>query len=199
MPRDYVNSGKKEKKPGQLPGWVWMLGGLTIGLFVAFLVYLNNNTHPSQRGGLSKVIKDTIEDVRDVKKHPPAQSPPPPSKAPEKIAPKPRFDFYEILPEIEVLVPDQELSPGKEKTNPLDPNFEYTLQAGAFRSVEEADRLKAKLALQGVTGTIQTITNEKGTWHRVRIGPLRDLDTLNKTRSRLKQAGIDTFPVKSKT
>ncbi|MBI3561972.1 MAG: SPOR domain-containing protein [Gammaproteobacteria bacterium] len=204
MPRDYADSTSPSKKPGQLPGWLWMLGGLTIGLFVAFLVYLNNHTPTSARNGLGKTIEQTIKQIQ-----PQAASKPSPPATPSiesktspptaDTKPAPKFDFYYILPELEVAVPDQELAKaasGKDKSP--DSNTAYILQAASFKSHEEADRLKAKLALNGVEATIQSVTINNDTWHRVRVGPIKDISLLNKTRRRLQDNGITAIVVKAK-
>ena len=109
MPRDYAKSSRKKNSSGQLPGWLWMLGGLAIGLFVAFLVYLNNNIQTDKKNGLSKAIRETIKDVREVRSE--KNTPPPePAAGKEKESAKTSFDFYYILPELEVAVPEQELA-----------------------------------------------------------------------------------------
>jgi cell division protein FtsN len=198
MPRDYAKTSSREKKPGQLPGWIWMMGGLAIGLFVAFLVYLNNNQKPGQKNALAKVIEKTLQDVREVKK----QQVDTPAKPKETIAekPKPSFDFYYILPELEVAVPEQELAAqSKQQASHPDQNIEYILQAGSFRQLEQADQLKAKLALQGIESNIQTVKINADTWHRVRIGPIRNMSKLEQTRKRLNENGISAIVVKSKT
>ena len=66
----------------------------------------------------------------------------------------------------------------------------YFLQAGSFQKVEEAEKLKAKLALSGYEATLQTVTiPEKGVWHRVRLGPYNSTEA-GKTIAALKQNGI---------
>ena len=80
-----------------------------------------------------------------------------------------------------------------------DKNVRYMIQAGSFRSLEQADRLKAQLALHGIEATIQTVKiNDNDTWHRVRVGPISNLSTLNQTRQRLHDNGIATIVVKEK-
>ena len=201
MPRDYAKSSKREKKPGQLPGWAWMLGGLAIGLFVAFLVYLNNTSHPSQKNALVKAFKETMKDTREVRKEKEATPPPPPAKPEPATAekPKPSFDFYYILPELEVAVPEQELAAKSQKPSAADEKTEYILQAASFREHEQADQLKAKLALLGIDANIQSVQINQDTWHRVRIGPIRNMATLNSTLKRLKENNISAIIVKSKT
>lgn len=200
MSRDYAKSSKREKKPGQLPGWAWMLGGLAIGLFVAFLVYLNNNIHPSKKTNLVQAFKETMHDARDVRKDK-DKAPPPPPKAEPKTAekPKPSFDFYTILPELEVAVPEQELAAKSQKPTAADDKSEYILQAGSFRDFKQADQLKAKLALQGIDANIQSVQVNQDTWHRVRIGPIHKMATLTATLKRLKEQNISVIIVKSKT
>lgn len=197
MPRDYANSTNKNTTSGQPAGWIWMLGGLMIGLFVAFLVYLNNNTHPSRKEALSKAVEQALKEPR---KEPESKTPPAAATAKDTPAPKPapKFDFYYILPELEVAVPDQELAKATEPNKTLAPNTDYILQAASFRSHDDADRLKAKLALQGVEATIQTVTINNDSWHRVRIGPIRDVATLNRTRKRLQENGITAIVIKAK-
>ena len=200
MPRDYAKSSKREKKPGQLPGWAWMLGGLAIGLFVAFLVYLNNNIHPGKKTNLVQAFKETLNDARDVRKDKDKAPPPPPKAQPATAEkPKPSFDFYTILPELEVAVPEQELAAKSQKPTAADDKSEYILQAGSFRDYKQADQLKAKLALQGIDANIQSVQVNQDTWHRVRIGPIHKMATLTATLKRLKEQNISVIIVKSKT
>jgi cell division protein FtsN len=105
------------------------------------------------------------------------------------------------------VIPDHDLvDEGKQTSNDSKGKTEqsgptrYIIQAGSFRSLEQADRLKARLALYGIEATIQTVTiNNNDTWHRVRIGPMTDLSALNKTRKRLQDNGIATMVVKEKS
>jgi cell division protein FtsN len=195
MPRDYADSTNKNTKSGQPAGWVWLLGGLAIGLFVAFLVYLNNNTHPSRKEALSKAVEQTLKEPR---KEAEIKTPLPATTETPAVKPAPKFDFYYILPELEVAVPDQELAKATEPNKTLAPNTDYILQAASFRSHDDADRLKAKLALQGVDANIQTVTINNDSWHRVRIGPIRDVASLNRTRKRLQENGITAIVIKAK-
>ena len=205
MPRDYAKNSSHEKKRGQLPGWVWMLGGLAIGLFVAFIVYLNNITQNSEQDTIASVIKEKFTDLQENAKKRESQSTTPkkenPIKKQEGEKPKTSFDFYYILPELEVAVPDRELATRSQQTTTSSTNekIEYIIQAGAFRQHQQADNLKAKLALHGIIAYIETVKNNADTWHRVRIGPVTDIAQLNQTRKRLKDNGIDSIVVKPKT
>jgi cell division protein FtsN len=193
MSRDYAKSQHKEHKP--IPGWIWMLAGLAIGLFVALLVYIKDNT----TGKL--VIPDTVSkvfqkqtDTREVKK---TEKTPPPEPT---TSTKPKFDFYTILPELEVAIPEQELLKSSDKPSEQKSSQQYMLQAGSFKKFEEADKLRARLILQGIEATIQKVKiNDTDTWHRVRIGPLNSVKALNQTRLRLRNLGIASIVVKNKS
>lgn len=192
MSRDYAKSQHKEHKP--IPGWVWMLAGLAIGLFVALLVYIKDNS--SGKLVITETVAKVFQkqtDVRDVKKD---KSTPPPQPADNS---KPKFDFYTILPELEVAIPEQELIDSKD-TSTTKSKQQYILQAGSFKKFEEADKLKARLALEGIEAGIQKVKiNDTDTWHRVRIGPLNNISTLNQTRRRLRSLGISSIVVKNKS
>jgi len=71
------------------------------------------------------------------------------------------------------------------------------LQVGAFQTSEDADNMKAKLALQGFEAVVQTATiPDKGVWHRVRVGPLNNLDEINKAKNDLAANGFKTDLIK---
>ena len=64
---------------------------------------------------------------------------------------------------------------------------------------EEADQLKAKLALSGLVAQIQKISIEgKGEYHRVRLGPYGNIDQLDATAQQLLKMGIKAIRLKVK-
>ena len=176
------------------PPWIWAVTGLLAGLFVAFLVFLQ-----MQPAGEVLVEEPRALDIpteteaRDVRKQKPAPVPPPP---------KPRFDFYNLLPEMEVIVQDEEIkgTPSKEGVKRVEQPGTYLLQAGSFRSHTQADQLRAKLALLGLETSIQSVSvDSKQAWHRVRVGPFLNLSDLNQARSLLKKNGIDAILIRLKS
>ena len=103
------------------------------------------------------------------------------------------FDFYTILPDTESTVTEKEIKDNAATVK----KDSYFLQVGAFTEEADADNMKAKLALQGFEAVVQTATiADKGTWHRVRVGPLSNLDQINKTRGDLTTAGFNTDLIK---
>lgn len=188
MARDYKHQVRRKPRRKPAPPWVWMLAGLGIGLFVALLIYLKAG--PGDAPVPRVVEAPPMErEARGVKKEPPAPIPPPP---------RPRFDFYTTLPEMEVVVPEEEITgTRKEGVRQVDKPGTYLLQAGSFRTHEQADRLKAQLALLGLETGIQTVSiNDRETWHRVRVGPFRDLDELHKIRVQLKSHKVDAILIR---
>ena len=72
----------------------------------------------------------------------------------------------------------------------------YILQAGSFRNHADADRVRALIAMQGVESKIQKVTIDRDTWHRVRVGPITNLQQLEDTRSKLRNARIDALVIR---
>ncbi|VCU68946.1 cell division protein FtsN [Pigmentiphaga humi] len=72
----------------------------------------------------------------------------------------------------------------------------YFLQVGAYRVIEDAEALKAKLAFMGFQARLETADVAAGTVHRVRVGPFSKLDDMNRTRARLAENGIEAAVVK---
>lgn len=124
----------------------------------------------------------------------------PTSEKPVKGQDKTRFDFYTILPGSESQVTAEEENKLKEEPPAPEAKNSYFLQVGAFQTETEADNMKAKLALQGFEAQVQTATiPDKGIWHRVRVGPLNDLDQINKTKTELATNGFQADLIKVNT
>lgn len=199
MSRDYAKTPRPKHK-ASLPGWVWMLGGLFIGLFVALLIYLDKTNPQRESADIGKAVTQFFQQkAKDVREATQTETKTDSKPADNKTLP--RFDFYTILPELEVAIPEEELIAASKapETQKADDGIEYMLQAGSFRNMEQADRLKAKLALQGIVASIQTVYIRDGeTWHRVRVGPITDIATLNQTRKRLSDIGVPSIVIKDK-
>ena len=103
-----------------------------------------------------------------------------------------RFEFYEILPQLEVAVPDDDLpARAAARPRPAEAPGSFLLQAGSFSDAADADRLQASLALLGFESHVQRAKLDDEVFHRVRIGPIGDIDTAKRTQRRLRDAGID--------
>ncbi len=119
--------------------------------------------------------------------------------AAEQAAPvENRFEFYEILPQFEVVVPDEDAarpaaSVARPRPRPADAPGSFLLQAGSFSAPADADRLKANLALLGFESHVQRVQIDDDVFNRVRIGPIGDMDAARRTQRQLRDAGIDTL------
>lgn len=178
------------KRADDYPGWAWMLFGLAIGLSVAFAIYVNGRNAPVPTRAPAEEPASMARPVDDT---PPAPAP----AAAVDQPPKQRFDFYDMLPNFEVIIPEQEpdVSTDTRARAVVEPGI-YVLQAGSFTRHADADRRRAQLALQGIESTIQRVTIDDKTYHRVRIGPIEDLEELNVLRSRLREADIDVLRIR---
>lgn len=176
MPRDYARKTRpapRRKAPPkrQLPGWLWLFIGGILGGFVTFLVYLWDIAPPP-----SQVVKT-----------PTASETP----AADNKAPKPRFDFYKLLQESEVIVPATEPAQVSVQTPPSSAPAqtsadEFILQVGSFASEADADRLRAQLLMLNLEARLEKVTIRNGeVWHRVVVGPFTDQARLNSARSTL--------------
>jgi cell division protein FtsN len=120
------------------------------------------------------------------------------SAADAEDAPK-SFDFYDRLPNFEVVVPEKDREVSRERDNSpatITRPGVYVLQAGSYRKQEEADRIAAQLKKQGIDANVQRVAVDDDVWHRVRIGPISDLTELNRLRTRLRAADLDAMLIR---
>ena len=174
----------KKKTKTNTPGWIWLLTGLSLGFFIAFLMGLTPEavdvrTAANQEGAVEK---------------------------PEEIN-KPVFDFYTLLPESEVTVSVEPVplakakAKAKEQSKRVDSGSKaetvsrkYLLQAGSFRNSKDADRLRAQLLLEGLSPNVEKVSVGGGeNWYRVQLGPFSDQGSLQSTRSVLASKNIDSL------
>ena len=177
MTRDYKNANRKPKKK-PVPGWVWLLTGLLIGLMVALLVYLSGQ---SQSGTSIVTSKPAVKKpaVKKVKKKPVKND-------------GLRYEFYTVLPESEIVIPEDTVE------ERVTVKHRYVLQAGSFRKQTEADSLRARLALLGVESSIEKVAVNGDDWHRVRIGPYKSIRDVNSTRNLLARNNVNVILIKLK-
>jgi len=109
-----------------------------------------------------------------------------------------KYDFYEMLPNFEVVVPekDKDVKADLPPSARVDRPGVYVLQAGSYRNEADADRVRRQLALQGVPAKVERVAVDNDVWHRVRIGPIRNLDELNRVRKQLRAAEVDALVIR---
>lgn len=188
MARDYKNSGKRKSKGSGIPGWLWLAAGFGLGLLVALLLYLQDVPLP-------KAVAPGPEQASEPATRADAQQETTPAREQEL-----RFEFYTLLPESEVVIPEQELSEPAPKPGsaPARPPGTYMLQAGSFRQQQQAEALKGELALVGIVAHVQRVNVDGDTWYRVRVGPFDSYQEITRARKRLQDNNINAIAVKVK-
>ena len=131
--------------------WLWLSLILIILSFVAFILFLDQNI------------------VTNVQHQPE-------SETPDKNTTKPVFDFYTVLPEREVEIPDI-IEKSKSPKHKLQPKIKvtgkdrYLMQVGSYQTLNDAERQKAQLALLGLEATISSAKVAGVIYYRVEMGP----------------------------
>lgn len=179
MTRDYKT---RPRRGAGFSGWTGLGMGLAIGLIVAIGVYMKDHRRDPA------VASDTRVKARSPKPDPAPVEDEPPARS---------YDFYDMLPKFEVVVPEKEkdVKPDLRAAPETRPGT-YVLQAGSYRNFAEADRVRTKLSLLGIDARVQKVSVDADTWHRIRIGPISSLDELNRMRQKLRKADIDVIVIR---
>lgn len=220
MARRSKNQARRSGSQG-MPGWVWLLIGLLLGAFAFGVVFLRD--------------KWSIPANLLPQPNPQAQAPAPKDDdavvAEPVEKPKPKYDFYTLLPEKEVVIPDAELdaqaraearnakpkpaatttapaasttnttastSPANPPAQPVADNARFLIQAGAFRGSEEAESLKARIALTGEIARVEPASINGTTVYRVRMGPYPNASALAAAKQTLASHGITAQAIRVK-
>lgn len=177
-------SRRPRSGPRKLPNWSLLILGLAIGTVVTVIIQWAVSTARTPGTGLNHFFSRPA---------PPAQETTTPVAKP---LPKPSYDFYTILPGDEIVIPDKEW---EDIGHTRETGVRYTLQAAAYNNYEDADRLRATLAINGLDSKIQKVTiGNKKTYYRVRLGPFdRPVDAEDVNR-KLATMGIKALRLKLK-
>lgn len=143
----------------------WILSLAAVGGFIGFIVYLNT-------------LEPTGSAPSTAQEKPPVSQPAEPATDADRdtASEQPKFKFYDMLPESEVVPPNvEEYTP-----SPDTQDFRYLVQAGSFRTAEDAERQRAQIAFQGLQTKVSQIETDEGkTWFRVNVGPFDSRSQMN--------------------
>jgi cell division protein FtsN len=188
MARDYK---PKRKRPGsRFSGWFGVGCGLAAGLAIAAAIYVKD--HRPDAPGIKMAAKIDKKKAR-------IGDPSDADNAEAGVSDDSgkSYAFYDMLPKFEVVVPekDKDVRPDI-RAVPETRSGTHVLQAGSYKNFADADRVRAKLALQGVESKVQKVSVDNDTWHRIRIGPISNLGELNRLRSVLRKADVDVLVIR---
>lgn len=209
--------------------WKWLVTGLVVGIISGWYLGASKEITKNLIKEQNPIVDAFKVKLKDEK---------------NKVV-KPKFDFYTLLPDMEVEVPVEEIrkpptKPEPEKTDtnkaqiastnqagtktgdtsatkqpaatippsalptappPKETATVYLLQMGSFSTLADADRLKARLAMQGVETDIQTITisnaQGKATMYRVRSGPYNQ-SQVQSAHKNVQEAGVNGVIIRVK-
>ena len=179
--------GKSQAKRGGgrsgVPAWIWLLAGVLLGLGLSAFVLLREG----QSGRPNAPTPNPSAQAPRESEAPVAQRAEPPRES------KPRYDFYTVLAEREVQIPDNELA-AQAQAEAAAPSTadapQYLLQAGAFGNAADAEAVKARLALTGVVARVETGSVNGKAVYRVRLGPYATAAGVAAAKKQLADNGI---------
>lgn len=174
MSRDYKQSTEQRNKrqsavrrqQNHLPPWLWFFGGVAITafFFVAFIMMMP----PKVVTVIETQTRPASPEAAQQPSQPAAQSAAPIADEP----PMDLFDFYTMLPSMEVEVPAEQLRPSPAVPLPAaEAAAMYQLQLGSFAREEDAKRAEARLSGLGIASRIEQVAVDGTNRFRVRSGP----------------------------
>lgn len=203
MSRDYKPSPERSKNTSKgNPLFTGLLIGILMGVAASLgvVMFIKGGESPFAQQTSNEITKSVSQKMQDKAIADQAIADRANADAAAEAGPdgtQNRFDFYTILPGSESKVSAEEEIKIKDEAPEPALQISYYLQVGAFQTGEEADNMKAKLALQGFEAVVQTATTaDKAIWHRVRVGPLTNLDQINKTKNDLLKNGFKADLIK---
>ncbi len=165
------------------------VSGLVAGLFIAAIAAVAITQAPVPFLNKVKRPTDLVQPSSDGKLPDPNKAlyaPPPASVDQSKGA-------QAVLQAEQMPIPKFEAKPGGAPTEAGTSG--YLLQAGAFKTFDDADSMRARLALLGLDARVSPVSSveQGGTLlYRVRIGPYSQMDDVNKARKLLADNKIET-------
>ena len=172
-PKDYVKRGRvpaKETPPPRKPlPWVVIMLTLIVGAVLAYGLFMINGASDKPTPALSQ-------------KNAPVEK----QQEPLPEVPQEKWEFIDTLEnqEVEVEVPDD---PAEQK--------DYQMQCGSFRIQDQAETMRAQLAMIGKEAFIKTTDGKNGIWHRVVLGPYHGKRAAERDRHQIRKLGITTCQI----
>jgi len=171
--------------------WRDLAIGFGAGLLVALVIYVSDHREAQNAGDGATTAAPTAHRAAG---HAPNGRPEASGEGADAAAD--RYDFYDGLPKFEMVVPEKEHGTRVDAAARIERPGTYFLQAGSYRNAEDANRIQAQLARQSISANVQRVALDADVWYRIRIGPIKDLDQLNRLRQQLQAAEIVTLVIR---
>jgi len=122
-----------------------------------------------------------IEGSADNVENQPTQQPSVKAAKPLPKAPTESWDYENLdQKEISIDLPQQQQS-----------TISYRLQCGSFKSIGQAESMKATIAFQGFESFIKKVTGKNRPWYQVYLGPFPRKRGAEAARHKLQRAGLN--------
>jgi len=188
MAKEGGGSQKSKVVAGLIIG---MVLGVAAAGFIAWYVVEKNPASFSN--------KEQREPPKSPPQVPPVPAPMTAPAAASGVGEAQHYEFYKVLPDKaeggtankqQAAKQQQHADVAKPPVKAVDVT-PYFVQAGSFQNADDAEKLKAKLALSGMEASLQKAdVPGKGVWYRVRLGPYKGQAEANSAIASLKQNGI---------
>lgn len=204
MARDYKNRAARKRNKDRTPVWVWLVIGYVFGSLSVGMVWWSQATRTASVESWIGAKPSSIQPAVPLAGSEPVETP--------EIEPL-QYEFYNLLREQEVVVPDEELE-GRTRKPPVDkaaapgtevasepvpvavPKSGYLIQVSSFHNARDADRLKAQLAMLGLRAQVNKASIKGTNWYRVRVGPYNSTEAVQRARKQLASNGHNTLVIK---
>ncbi len=212
---------REKRRSESLPGWVWFAGGLLLGAMAMGVVWVKDYQANSQAAEAQRKDAQTEQQAAASKKAADEKKQSKSPQQPEVV--RPQFEFYSVLPDMEVEVEPDSLRPAASKpaavavataetvmqtpdekiaetvVKPLetDAKSQFQMQLASFRSRTDAERMMASSALKGITTRIEKVTINNKAYYRVRSGPY-SREQAYSLHKRLKKSSIESLIMRVK-
>lgn len=203
--------------PKPLPGWVWFAGGVLLGGLMMGVMWLKDRQAVS-RAIETRLVNAAAQQQVDASTRTEVADGSEQSQPQEQDEVLHQFDFYSVLPDMEVEVRPDSLRPAASKTavvattseisgereqaaaeKPLDTDAKslFQMQLASFRSRADAERMMASAALKGISSRVEKVTINDKAYYRVRSGPY-SREQAYSLHKRLKKRGIESLIMRVK-
>ena len=181
---------RNNNRKSPLPAWVWLLTGFAAGIALSALLIFRDYSKEKALANVPKPVP--AASITEMAR---GDAPGTPDQPP--VVDKPKYDFYTALAEREVIIPDTEIREQTAKPEvQADAKVRYFLQLASFPQAEDADALKARLALSGVQVQVSQVTVNGKLWHRVRRGPFAAIAAADTAKRDLMQTNVSSTLVR---